>query len=175
MTFRKGSIQDLAQLIDLAVRSWSEYQEILSPKYWNQLLENLTAKQTFIKLLRTAECLVCEYESKIVGMAFLVPKGNPSHIYEKQWCHLRMVSVDPAHRGNKIAERLTRRLIELALQNKEQIMALHTADRMSAARHIYEKIGFKILKEIAPINGLKYWLYTLELNSFKNQAASNDC
>jgi ribosomal protein S18 acetylase RimI-like enzyme len=34
---------------------------------------------------------------------------------------------------------------------------------MSAARHIYEALGFTILQEIAPRYGKKYWLYILEL------------
>jgi ribosomal protein S18 acetylase RimI-like enzyme len=34
---------------------------------------------------------------------------------------------------------------------------------MNAARHIYEKIGFKIIKELEPRLGKKYWLYELTL------------
>jgi len=35
---------------------------------------------------------------------------------------------------------------------------------MDKARHIYESLGFKILKEIVPRLGKKYWLYTLDLS-----------
>ena len=37
---------------------------------------------------------------------------------------------------------------------------------MGSARHIYEKMGFEILKEIEPRLGVKYWLYTLELKKW---------
>lgn len=96
-------------------------------------------------------------------MAFLVPSGNPTEIYAKNWCHLRFVSVDPNCRGRKIGESLTRKCIEIALSNKENTMALHTSEMMKAARHIYEKIGFRVQKEIDQRFGVRYWLYTLDL------------
>lgn len=42
---------------------------------------------------------------------------------------------------------------------------LHTSEMMGAARHIYESLGFKKLREIEPRYGKKYWLYKLELVS----------
>lgn len=38
---------------------------------------------------------------------------------------------------------------------------------MKSARHIYEKMGFQILKEIEPRFEKKYWLYILELNEIR--------
>ena len=38
---------------------------------------------------------------------------------------------------------------------------------------LYEKIGFKILKELEPRLGVKYWLYTLELNEMKENPIHN--
>jgi ribosomal protein S18 acetylase RimI-like enzyme len=34
---------------------------------------------------------------------------------------------------------------------------------MDKARYIYEKLGFKIIKEIEPRYGKKYWLYEMSL------------
>ncbi len=34
--------------------------------------------------------------------------------------------------------------------NNEGIIALHTSEFMNTARHIYEKMGFKAVKELAP-------------------------
>jgi GNAT superfamily N-acetyltransferase len=36
---------------------------------------------------------------------------------------------------------------------------------MYVARHIYESLGFEIVKELKPRLGKKYWLYKLELNN----------
>jgi len=40
---------------------------------------------------------------------------------------------------------------------------------MDAARHIYEKMGFKRIKELQPIFGKRYWLYHLNLNLNTNE------
>ena len=75
-----------------------------------------------------------------------------------------MVGVKPKYRGQAIAKTLTQMCIDFAKQSNEKTIALHTSEFMDAARHIYEGIGFKVLKEIPPLFGKKYWLYTLELN-----------
>lgn len=169
MKFRIGDENDLEQLKELAVKSWVQFRNVLTKENWNQLHKTLKNKKTYSNLLQNSECLVCENNNKeIIGMAFLVPKGNPTDIYEGSWCHLRFVSVDPAYRGNAIGENLTRKCIEMALKNKEETMALHTSEVMKSARHIYEKIGFKIRKEIEPSLGVKYWLYTFELKDFNS-------
>jgi hypothetical protein len=36
---------------------------------------------------------------------------------------------------------------------------------MHKARHIYESLGFTILREIEPRLGKKYWLYTLDIST----------
>ena len=96
-------------------------------------------------------------------MAFLVPHGNPTEIYDENWCYIRFVSVDPEFGGKGIGRQLTENCIQIAIDNKEQTIALHTSEMMNTARHIYESLGFKILKEIEPRLGKKYWLYTLDI------------
>ena len=53
---------------------------------------------------------------------------------------------------------------QTARQNGENIIALHTSEFMDTARHIYESVGFKVLKEIDQRLGKRYWLYKLDLN-----------
>lgn len=43
------------------------------------------------------------------------------------------------------------------------IVALHTSEMMAAARHIYEDLGFKEVREMNPRYGKKYFLYKLVL------------
>ena len=45
----------------------------------------------------------------------------------------------------------------------EDFVALHTAEFMDAARHIYAGFGLKILKELDLHFGRKYWLYLVEI------------
>jgi ribosomal protein S18 acetylase RimI-like enzyme len=75
-----------------------------------------------------------------------------------------MVGVNPVYRGRGIAKRLTQMCMDYAKQSNEKIVGLHTSEIMEDARHIYESLGFTIVKEIDPIYGMKYWLYKLELS-----------
>jgi len=119
----------------------------------------------YASLLEDSYCLVCENDTfEIIGMSFLVPHGNPTELYDEKWCYIRFVSVDPEYEGKGIGKQLTSRCIQTAKDNNEQTIALHTSEMMDKARHIYESLGFKILKEIAPRLGKKYWLYTLDLS-----------
>ena len=175
MNFRKGNKNDLEQLKELGVKSWTQFKDELTNDNWNELHKSLNSYETYNELLEKSECIICENDaSEIIGMAFLIPNGNPTEIYDEKWCHLRFVSVSPEFRGENIGGILTRICIEIARKNNEQTMALHTSEIMKSARHIYEKIGFKILKEIEPRLGIKYWLYTLELDEMEEKPTHNN-
>lgn len=164
MNFREGNINDIENLKNLGVKSWVQFKDELTNDNWEKLSKVLNSDDTYSDLLENSECLVCENnDTELIGMAFLVPNGNPTEIYDKKWCYIRFVSVNPDYRGKGIGAELTKRCIQIAQKNNEQIMALHTSEIMNGARYIYEKIGFQILKEIKPRLGVKYWLYTLEL------------
>ncbi|CAM1374681.1 GNAT family N-acetyltransferase [Tenacibaculum xiamenense] len=164
MNFRKANINDLESLKQLGLKSWEQFKHELTSDNWNSLYKTINNIGVYSNLLENSDCIICESNNQeIIGMAFLVPKGNPTEIYNEEWCHLRFVSVDPNYRGNGIGKKLTELCIKVALENNEQTMALHTSEIMGSARRIYEKIGFKIVKEIEPRLGVKYWLYTLEL------------
>ena len=164
MTFRQGHFDDVEQLRRLALASWSQFQNDLTPENWQKLSDNLNNIATYLELLEKSCCFVCENADKeIIGMAFLVPKGNPTEIYKPEWCYIRFVTVDPKCSGKGIGRLLTEKCIEMAKINNEQTIALHTSELMNKARHIYESLGFTVLREIEPRLGKKYWLYTLDL------------
>lgn len=164
MNYRQGNFDDLEQLRLLAIKSWGQFKGELTTNNWQKLFNNLNSKDTYIELLINSYCLVCETNDKeIIGMAFLVPNGHPTEIYDEKWSYIRFVSVNPDFGGQGIGRQLTEKCIEVAKNNKEQTIALHTSEMMDKARHIYESLGFEILKEIEPRLGKKYWLYTLDI------------
>jgi ribosomal protein S18 acetylase RimI-like enzyme len=164
MTYRQGNTNDLGQLKQLAVTSWQQYQSELTEENWQKLYNNLSSTDTYLELLKTSTALICEHAHKgIVGMAFLVPSGNPTEIYKTEWASIRFVSVHPDCSGLGVGRQLTQKCIEIARENGEKTIALHTSEMMHKARHIYESLGFAILREIEPRLGKKYWLYTLNL------------
>ncbi|MCW3121890.1 MAG: hypothetical protein JWQ38_1382 [Flavipsychrobacter sp.] len=110
-----------------------------------------------------SDVFVCVDGELIVGMAYLVRKGNPTHVYPAYWCYVRMVSVHPEYRGNGICRQLMKQCIAKAIENGETVMALHTSEIMNDARHVYESMGFQLVKELTPVFGLRYWLFRLDI------------
>ncbi len=163
LTYRNGTIKDLQELKNLAIKSWSPFQKELTAENWAKLENTISDLKTYETLLVQSTGLVCIENDTIIGMAFLVPKGNPTDIYLAEWSYIRFVSVDPEYGGQGIGRKLTTMCIDLAKQNGEKTIALHTSEIMDKARHIYESLGFKIVREIDPRLGKRYWLYKLDL------------
>lgn len=166
LTYREGTIEDLKGLKNLAIKSWKQFQPHLTSENWTKLFNSLSDDKTYTELLQISKCIICLCEQEIIiGMAFLVPSGNPTEIYSKEWSYIRFLTVDPHYGGQGIGRKLTAMCIEAARQNNEKTIALHTSELMHNARHIYESLGFKIVKEIDQRMGKRYWLYSLDLTS----------
>lgn len=162
--YRQGHINDLEKLKQLAILAWGPFQNDLTPENWKKLSRTISNDDTYLELLHNSHCIICETaKHELIGMAFLVPKGNPTEIYDEQWSYIRFVSVHPLFGGQGIGRQLTQQCIELAKQNKEQTIALHTSEIMPKARYIYESLGFEILRELKPQLGKRYWLYKLDI------------
>lgn len=164
MIYRQGTRSDLTGLKNLALKSWAQFQNELTDGNWQKLRNTLDDDTTFTDLLEKSFCFVCTNDiEEIIGMSFLVSSGNPTEIYDKSWCYIRYVTVDPDFGGQGIGRKLTEKCIEYSIKNGERTIALHTSEMMHSARHIYESLGFTILKQIEPRQGKKYWLYTRSL------------
>lgn len=166
--YRHGTKKDLQELKNLAIKSWTPFKEQLTEDNWDSLNTRISNDKTYTELIDQSTCIVCVSDNDdIIGMAFLVPNGNPTDIFEKEWSYIRLVSVDPKFGGQGIGRKLTNMCIDIAKQNGEKIIALHTSEIMNNARHIYESLGFRILKEIDQRLGKRYWLYRLDINEIK--------
>ena len=164
MTYRQAIMNDLPGIKNLALLSWRQFEEKLTPHDWKMLESSLKDDKTFRSLLEKAYSLICANDKdEIIGMSFLVPGGNPTDIYQSNWCYIRFVTVHPEFSGKGIGRTLTEKCISHARETSEETIALHTSEMMEKARHIYESLGFKVLKEIEPRFGKKYWLYILNI------------
>ena len=161
--YRVGSINDFDQLKQLGYSSYSEFQKVLTPENWQKLSTGLENDEKHKELISKSKVLVCEDKGKIIGVGYLVPSGNPEGVFQEDWSFIRRVGVDPSYRGHGIAKKITELCIKEATASNEKILALHTSEFMDAARHIYESLGFKKVREIDPIFGKRYWLYLLNL------------
>lgn len=165
--FRKGTLEDKDKLQALGVLSYSQHQSTMTPENWNKYSSFMSNPETYSYLMSTSTCFLCEYENEIIGMAFLVPNGHPTDLFDSEWSYIRMVGVHPDFGGKGIAKALTQMCIDLAMETNENYIALHTSEFMDAARHIYKSFGFKVVRELTRYDK-KYWIYLLKLNSDEN-------
>jgi ribosomal protein S18 acetylase RimI-like enzyme len=164
LQYSKGSIIDKEPLLNLALTAFGQFSDVLTPENWSTMKSNITNNAKFTDLLEKASIHICKADDDIVGVAYLMPHGNPTALFDTSWCYIRMVGVHPDYRGRGIAKALTKICIDEAIKTNEQTIALHTSEFMDDARHIYENMGFKLLKEIGLIYGKQYWLYTLDIS-----------
>jgi ribosomal protein S18 acetylase RimI-like enzyme len=162
-TYRTATIADISQLQQLGLDSFGAFQNVLTEDNWAKLHGNLRNETVYVDLLNKSTCFICESDEQIVGMAFFIPNGNPTDIYQSDWSYVRMVGVHPDFGGCGIGRALMQICISTAKETDEKVVALHTSEFMDAARHIYENMGFVKVKELESRFGKRYWLYRLEI------------
>jgi ribosomal protein S18 acetylase RimI-like enzyme len=164
IAYREGSIKDKEQLKKLGIVSYAQFSNILTPDNWATLNTFLHDENKLLDLINKSKIYVALDQDEIIGMAYIIPNGNPWDIFKGEWSYIRMLGVNPEYQGQGVAKTLIKMCINQAKQTNEETIALHTSEFMNAARHIYEGLGFRILREVEPRFGKKYWLYTLDLN-----------
>jgi putative acetyltransferase len=86
---------------------------------------------------------VAEEDAAIVGGAGIAPLAGAAF----EVCELRKMYLLPGARGHGLGELLLRRCLRVARGFGYQICYLETLSTMAAARHLYERAGFRSLPE----------------------------
>jgi DNA-binding MarR family transcriptional regulator/GNAT superfamily N-acetyltransferase len=109
---------------------------------WDETFEALVAEvgAAFIKNFdpKKERCWIAEKDGEIVGAALLVKKSPTI-------AKIRLVYVEPKARGLGIGARLTAECERFARQAGYRKITLWTNSILHAARHIYEKAGFRLV------------------------------
>lgn len=163
--YRNGNENDIGQMQALGLAAYGQFQYVLPKEGWEKMAANCGSRETYLDLLSKGQSFVCVDGDKFIGMAFLIPSGNPFMFFQSSWSYIRLVAVAPGYEGRGIGRKLTMLCVQHAKQTGEKIVALHTSEFQSAARHIYESMGFTVLKALDPMYGKCYWLYTLDMES----------
>ncbi|MFD2568995.1 GNAT family N-acetyltransferase [Spirosoma soli] len=161
LVYRRAIITDAPNIVRLTLRAYHDYQAVLAPADWARMETNLANESLFVELLNKAVAFICEIDNQPAGVIFLIPKGNPTTIFPADWSYIRLLGVDPLHRGLGIGRKLTQLCVHHAQVSGEMGVALHTSEFMNTARQMYENLGFQREKELSPMYGKRYWLYKL--------------
>src|SRR5687767_13812346 len=92
ISFRTASIADIQQLQDLGIKSYSQYENVLTPENWHTFSSNLQDRQKFVSLFEIAQTFICVHGEKIVGAAYLIGSGNPTDLFQSEWSYIRKVA-----------------------------------------------------------------------------------
>jgi DNA-binding MarR family transcriptional regulator/N-acetylglutamate synthase-like GNAT family acetyltransferase len=116
---------------------WQEYGyderfEALVAEIVAKFVQNFDAKRE--------RCWIAERDEAIVGSVFLVKESEKT-------AKLRLLYVDPSARGLGIGGRLVAECVRFGRQAGYEKIVLWTQSELDAARHCYEKAGFRVVEK----------------------------
>ncbi|NIG52257.1 GNAT family N-acetyltransferase [Chitinophaga sp. Cy-1792] len=165
LKYRTGTVADTEAICRLLLKSYEQFRFLFPGDNGPRLLENLADSDRLREIILSGTVFICfqEDDNTFAGVVFLVPSGNPTAIYPADWSYIRLLGVDPSFRGAGIGEQLMRMAISAAKASGERVLGLHTSTEMPTARRLYERLGFRLIRELDPIFGAQYWLYRMDL------------
>lgn len=156
----KASPEDYADIAKLNVEAYREYAAQMTDESWRTMARNISATDL---ITEHSTFIVARVEGRLAGSVAYGRPGRGIAPIPKEWASIRVLAVAPEHRGQGIARALMDECLRLAAADHAPTVGLFTSEVMAAARRRYESMGFVIDHEIERRNGLRYWLYRLDL------------
>jgi N-acetylglutamate synthase-like GNAT family acetyltransferase len=140
MSIREATPDELPQIEHLVQDAYLEFQGAMPEGIWERWMRNVS------EALRASggTVLVAESAGKIVGAVTFFPDAGQAH--QGQWpkgaAAIRLLAVRPDSRGQGYGAQLTKACLKQARELKISTVFLYTGTFMTAARQLYEKLGF---------------------------------
>jgi ribosomal protein S18 acetylase RimI-like enzyme len=138
---RQAGAEELGEVETLVKAAYREFQPLMPAAAWDRWMDNI--KET----LQAPEgvVLVAGDQGRLQGAVKFYPDAAQAR--QGEWpagaASIRLLAVAPAHRGKGYGRLLTQACIARARELSIPTIYLFTGTFMAAARHLYEKLGFK--------------------------------
>ena len=154
--FREG---DATEVVAVALAAFGEFRSHYDD--WPAMAARLS---NLPRLAESGEVIVAETGGRIAGAVAYIPPSRPKAAYfQPEWPVIRMLVVDPAHRGAGIGRALTEECLARARRDRSPVIALHTSPIMTVALPMYLRMGFERVSDAPPIFGVPYAVYLKRL------------
>lgn len=160
-TIYKATIEDVPSIRQIAVITWWHvYPSIISAKQIEYMLEELYNEKLLNKLIESEKQIFYILAEDEVPEAFAAfsPLMEDPDIYK-----LHKIYIHPNKQSRGYGKAILSRVVEHIKLHEKNILQLNV-NRYNPARHFYEKLGFKIIREEdIPIG--PYWMndYVMQL------------
>ena len=160
---KQGEIQVIREL---RVKGYREYETCVSSEHWNVLKTSLLSDND---IKSNADIFVAEIDGNIAGSIVLFPASIQAYDWSEdvqEYPEIRMLSVNPDIRGKGIGRALVEHCLQVAKEQNNAQIGLHTASFMTKASALYESMGFSRVTELdlEPMNdGIIVKAYRLNL------------
>jgi ribosomal protein S18 acetylase RimI-like enzyme len=158
---RNALAQELNDVASLNVEAYRQYSDALTSDNWQRMQTNLL---NVAEVAKQGQLIVAQQGQALVGAVVYCPPGaSDGRLFQPEWASLRMLAVLPQYQGQGIGQQLSRECIHRAEHDKAEVVGLHTSELMTAARRMYERLGFRQDIELPSHFGIQYWRYVLRL------------
>lgn len=159
---REATEYDAVAVRRLLIEAYAEFRSGMDTPAWEALRKGL---ETAFARMKDAVRLVATDGEDVVGFAVYMPPGvSDLTIFPPNWASIRLLGVPPQCRGRGTSRALIETCIAYAKADHAPAIGLHAAETMTAARALYEDIGFTLEREIEPRFGKRYFMYRLDLD-----------
>ena len=142
LTIRDARAEDAPAIERLVLGAYADYERIMDPGAWRGLDGAVRAA---LASGAGAERIVCERDGRLVGSVMLYPPAVDAYgalAGRAPWPELRLLAVAREERGGGVGRRLVEECIRRARRAGARELGLHTSRSMTAARALYERLGF---------------------------------
>lgn len=158
---RHALLEEYEVAAALAVQAFQQFEPLLAPGLWEQMASGVSATT---QLRNGGELLVAVEDGVLLGsVVYCSPGAMEQTYFPDDWAFMRVMSVPPQNRRKGAARALAKACLDLARADGVPTFGLHTSEAMHEARALYESLGFTRGRELTPIFGLRYWVYSLDL------------